>query len=129
MQFTVGQTVIHPNVGSRWPRRTSCRRASRPSWAEVAIAVTETSSTTEEVKQTAHVSNQKAKTVQETAQKAAAVSGSRFLLGKCMKQKMTKGISALHAARAAQALAAHGHPHGAAEFDAFRARFEVEVAA
>ena len=39
MQFTVGQTVIHPNVGSRWPRRTSCRRASRPSWAEVAIAV------------------------------------------------------------------------------------------
>ena len=36
---SVTSSVAVTNVGSRWPRRTSCRRASRPSWAEVAIAV------------------------------------------------------------------------------------------
>ncbi len=42
--------------------------------SETATAVSETSTTAEEGKQTAHLSNEKAKVVQETAQKAAAVS-------------------------------------------------------
>ena len=42
--------------------------------AETATAVSETSTTAEEVKRTAHLSNQKAKAVQESAQKATVIS-------------------------------------------------------